>query len=78
MKSNSLDKIFLTIILIAFLLLILIRSEEIKGVSYSDLNVIYYDNDETLLHEVCHVVVDNDRQDYFNDNKMQELCKCGE
>jgi len=61
---------------IALILLLLISHQEIVGESYSHLKTITYDSDETLLHEVCHVVVDNDPEDYFNDNNLKRFCKC--
>ena len=78
-KLNKQDIFFIIMLLCTLILLIAIQSratkEDVIGISYSDLNVIYYDSDETLLHEVCHVVVDNDPEDYFNDNKLERFCK---
>jgi len=61
---------------LAIILVIAINHREEIGSSYSDLKTITYDTDETLLHEVCHVVVDNDPEDYFKDNKLNKYCEC--
>jgi len=79
MKENSIEILLLLIITITCVLLVIINTDlgnnRIRGTSYSNYNVITYDNDETLLHEVCHVVVDNDPEDYFNDNNLKRFCE---
>jgi len=79
MKENQIEVILLLVLTLgAFLGGMMVSKStpsNIQGISYSDYNVIYYDSDETLLHEVCHVVVDNDPKDYFIDNKLERYCK---
>ena len=75
MKEEYLTIFFVSIIIIAIILLITINSNiknlGVKGESYSNYNVITYDDFDTLTEEYCDVYIakNPDREeDFFNEH----------
>jgi len=78
--GESIGIAILIIAIFLFFLLLVFQNfgkVNVVGESYVKDNkiIISYDTPETMMHEICHVFVEQDKQDYFNDNNMQELCK---